>query len=609
MDIESFQSPTANFVPLNTLACVNDSVNFLDLSGGPYPIINWLWDFGDGSLSTTQSPTHFYPTDSVFTVLLTVYDQNGCSDTMSITDVIEVTSPRANFSINNATGCPGTIVTFNDLTIPDTTIVGWYWDFGDGNTSTQPNPTHIYTDSGSYTVSLTVTNLLGCEHTFSAVDTVRMNASPEAAFLTSFNAGCVPFQIGASSISVGNTTITDHRWYRDGQLVSSSQAVPFQFNNSGFYDITLIVTNEFGCMDTTSQTVEAYDKPVVDFTIDDTVGCSSDIFIFTDLTNPVAPASWFWDFGDTTFSTTQNPIHTYNGEGYYTVKLYVTDGNGCTDSMVKPQLVLLRTPQADFAVDYIPNCPPLDADFTAVATSPFGIASYYWDFGDGGNANGNPVTYTYQDTGSYDVKLIVTDSIGCRKEVIKPDVVLVEGIDIPDPAEIHYVSVENDETVRISWAPITDPRFDAYIVYRQDSTGGPYIPIHTTFAQFDTLYVDIGAGTLNTLENSYCYKVVVMNYCGTESRLGIAQEHCTIEVTATPIPDRIVLNWNNYIGWEEIDHYEIHRVESYNPNNTTFLDMVPGFVNAYIDSSTSCFQRVYLSNQGSWNESIGRIME
>ncbi|MCB0856376.1 MAG: PKD domain-containing protein, partial [Bacteroidetes bacterium] len=451
----------------------------------------------------------------------------------------------------------------------------------------QPSPNHVYADSGLFTASLTVTNILGCSHTYS--DTLRMNPRPEAAFLTTFNDGCVPFMVGASSISVGNSTIINHQWYRDGILVSASQAVPFQFDSSGVYNITLIVTNEHGCIDTASQNVQAFDKPVVDFTVDDTIGCSPDIFIFTDLTNPTPPATWFWDFGDSTYSSTQNPIHTFQDDGYYTVKLYVTDGNGCTDSMVKKQYIFLRTPEADFAVDYTPNCPPLVATFTGVATSPYGIASFYWDFGDGGNTFGNPVNYTYLDTGSYDVTLIVTDSIGCKKEVFKEDAVLVEGIDFPDPADIHYVTVENNEAIRIAWAPVMDPRFDAYVVYRRDSVGAPWNPIHVTFAQFDTLYVDLGAGVLNTLEHSYCYKVVVMNYCGTESRLGFAQEHCTVEALATAIPDRIVVTWSNYIGWNEVDHYEIHRVESYNPNNTTFLDLVPGFVNAYIDSSTSCF--------------------
>ncbi|MDX2245624.1 MAG: PKD domain-containing protein [Bacteroidia bacterium] len=588
-NIEVFVSPTANFVPLTTLACVNDPVDFLDLSGGPYPISNWLWNFGDGTLSTTQSPSHVFTTDSLFTVTLTVVDQNGCVDSMTLSDVVKVTAPEANFSLSHVQACPGTAVTFNDLSIPDTTIVSWLWTFGDGYTSTQPSPVHTYTDSGYYSVSLTVTNILGCSHTLNAVDTVRVLPSPEANFLSTFVKGCVPFVMGASSISIGNNTITQYQWYRDGILASQSQSAPFQFNVAGNYDISLVVTNENGCKDTASQIIEAFDKPVVDFLVSDTIGCSPEILIFTDLTNPAPPATWFWDFGDSTFSNTQNPIHTYEDDGYFTVKLTITDGNGCIDSMVKPQLIFLRTPEADFAADYIPNCPPLDATFTAVAVSPYGIASYYWDFGDGGNAYGNPVTYTYVDTGSYDVRLIVTDSVGCKKEVLKPDAVTVQGIDVPDPAEIHFISVENNESVRIVWAPVLDPRFDAYVVYRRDTVGGQYLPIHTTFSQYDTLLVDIGAGVLNTLEHSYCYKVVVRNYCGTESRLGFAQEHCTMEATATPIPDRIVVDWNNYIGWDQVDHYEIHRVASYNPNNTEFLDLVPGFVTAYIDSATSCF--------------------
>ena len=156
--------PTASFIhsgPYLTKQFTDDS------DPGDGDIISWVWDFGDGNISTEQDPVHEYATADTFIVSLTVTDENNLTDTYS-GSVISVeylqTGPSAAFeySIDNYT------VSFTDISSEqtiddvDTTIIiaitSWNWDFGDGNTSTQPNPSNPYSSEGIYNVSLTVTD-------------------------------------------------------------------------------------------------------------------------------------------------------------------------------------------------------------------------------------------------------------------------------------------------------------------------------------------------------------------------------------------------------------------------------------------------------------------
>jgi PKD repeat protein len=141
-------SPTAGLAPL--------TVQFTDLSlGNP---TSWHWDFGDGGTSTDQSPAHTYTEPGTYTVTLTVTNAYG-EDTETKTVYIYAAPPIASFTANVTRGNAPLTVQFTDTSTGD--ITGWSWDFGDGNTSTDQNPTHTYTEPGTYTASLTVSGPTG----------------------------------------------------------------------------------------------------------------------------------------------------------------------------------------------------------------------------------------------------------------------------------------------------------------------------------------------------------------------------------------------------------------------------------------------------------------
>ncbi|MFM1875759.1 MAG: hypothetical protein RL266_1496, partial [Bacteroidota bacterium] len=155
-------SPISNFNL--TEHCDGTAIPFTDASVpfGSSTISQWNWDFGDGNTSTQQHPTHLYSTSGTYSVSLEITSSDGCSVT-STQDITVFENPVADFNFTEA--CEGDITDFWDVsTIGIGTITDAFWDFGDGNTSTLPNPSNPYANLGTYDVTLTVTTSDGCFH-------------------------------------------------------------------------------------------------------------------------------------------------------------------------------------------------------------------------------------------------------------------------------------------------------------------------------------------------------------------------------------------------------------------------------------------------------------
>ena len=161
-----YPKPVSNFSFPNAVCLPSGATQFTDLStvGAGNTITNWLWNFGDGSpTSTQQNPLHNYSGTGPYNVSLTVTTNNGCTDikTEAINSIYA--EPQAAFSWP-AEVCMGSPANFTSTsTAPGSTVTGWSWNFGDGNTSTVQNPSHTYTVTGTYTVTLNVTSAAGCQ--------------------------------------------------------------------------------------------------------------------------------------------------------------------------------------------------------------------------------------------------------------------------------------------------------------------------------------------------------------------------------------------------------------------------------------------------------------
>ncbi|MEO1449191.1 MAG: PKD domain-containing protein, partial [Bacteroidota bacterium] len=154
-------NPVAGFGPSQTRGCFPFAVNFNNSSVNAN---TYLWDFGDGNIGTAANPNHTYQNPGTYTVSLIASD-GLCSDTLVLTNLIEVVGPEAGFAADTLTGCAPFSVTFSDSSTayPGTSITTWQWDFGDGGTGSGPNPTYTYSNAGLYDVTLTVLDDEGCQ--------------------------------------------------------------------------------------------------------------------------------------------------------------------------------------------------------------------------------------------------------------------------------------------------------------------------------------------------------------------------------------------------------------------------------------------------------------
>ncbi|HII92149.1 MAG TPA: PKD domain-containing protein [Methanosarcina sp.] len=309
-------SPTSGKAPLN--------VKFTDTSIGTPK--KWKWDFGDGTTSTSQNPTHKYSKAGKYTVKLTVTNAAG-SNTATKADYIKVvTKPVAAFSVSPTSGRAPLNVKFTDTSTG--TPTKWKWDFGDGSKSFLQNPTHKYSKAGVYTVKLTVTNAAGI-NTATKSKYITVISKPVAAFSASPTSGKSPLDVKFTDKSTGSPT----KWKWDfGDGTSSTKQNPtHKYSKAGKYTVALTVTNAAGINTATKSnyiTVTATSQaPTADFWGWPLSGKAPLKVTFTE-TSKGLPSSWKWDFGDGKYSTEKSPTHTYSAAGTYTVKLTAINAAG-----------------------------------------------------------------------------------------------------------------------------------------------------------------------------------------------------------------------------------------------------------------------------------------
>ncbi len=410
--LNRFLIPTANFTVADE--CVYDVLSFTDNSTGN--ISTWEWDFGDGNTSNQQSPNHQYATAGNYNVQLIVTTVNNCADTLEQT-VEAYPAPSAQFTNTLGNPCFIDSVNFIDISTIDAPgqINAWTWDFGNGNTTNMQHPTHHYTTSGTFDVTLIVSSNQGCTDTI--IQQINSFPAPIASFTV--NADCwYNALVFNDNSSVVNGTITNWEWdFGDGNT-SNQQSPNHQYATAGSYTVQLVVTSNNGCSDTIQQSVETYPQPNVSFIANDT--CVFQQVGFTDLSTiptPYSISNWWWDFGDGNASFQPNPVHSYGADGTYQVELLVASNQGCVDSITIP-ITIHPQPQTAFSV--MDDCLYNAAVFTDQSTMSTGsIVNWEWDFGDGNQSNQPSPTHPYSNANTYNVQLITTSNYGCSDTLVQ----------------------------------------------------------------------------------------------------------------------------------------------------------------------------------------------
>ena len=304
-----------------TEVCSGDSSRFTDSTVSTSKITSWLWHFGDGDSSSVQNPAHLFSTYGLYHVKLKVTSLAGCIDTTSANVRVD-TKPDAAFGIGKIT-CQSSVVNFYDSSITNGATVTYLWDFGNGDTSISKNPAVIYTKAGSYQVHLTVTTIGKCFDSVSK--TIVISPAPIANFGAENICLGSPVQFSDSS-TIASGAISSYSWKFGNGDTSVSQSPVNTYAASGSYSVSLMVTSNAGCEGSITRNVTINPLPISLFT--DSITNTTVKFFPKD----TAYSSYLWLFGDNDSSTAKKPVHIYTNYKIYTVKLTVTDKNGCSDT-------------------------------------------------------------------------------------------------------------------------------------------------------------------------------------------------------------------------------------------------------------------------------------
>lgn len=440
-----FSKPVADFV-FDTV-CPLSSTTFYTASIFPSlqatSQFDYFWDFGNGEFLGDTSESFIFPGSGNFNVQHVVYG-SGCSDTI-IKTVPVYPAPVAGFNVADV--CFQQPSTFtNTSTIASGSITFWNWSLGDGNISNAASTTHLYSDTGSYVVTLITTSDAGCSDTFSSTAIVHFQPVADFAF-SDVCIGNDVFFSNASSLSANE----QYQWLFGDTQQSSSTSPSHTYTNAGSYDVQLIAYTSF-CADTSNRTVIIYPLPVPSFSANDV--CLGDVTVFQNNSsiNTGSINAWNWNLGDGNFSNLQQLTHAYSTHGNYTVQLIATSDFGCVDSFSSP-VTVFPLPDAT----YTSTIACYGENNGAVSLNPFGSVSPYtvnWSNGDIGYNLSNASAAVYGFT--------VTDANNCTfassatvQQQPYPVILTVDDtieIDLGESATIH-VSGNYDPYLTYQWTP------------------------------------------------------------------------------------------------------------------------------------------------------------
>lgn len=276
-------------------------------------------------------------------------------------------------------------------------VTKWLWDFGDGNTSVEQNPNHLYVNPGVYTVSLTATNPSGSDtevmsSLITAVSDTVIPGAPVTSFTASPVTGTSPLTVAFTDTS--SNTPTSWVWNFGDNTSSNIQNPTHTYSTPGDYTVVLTTSNAINSNTLmkvkfikVSSNIVAVTPPIAAFThasLGVTNAGRQESFSNTSSN----ATSYLWDFGDGFTSTETNPLHSYTSIGNFTVVLVATNNvngqilkNSANATVQVTQVVPTPPPVASFTTSSVSGITPLVVVFTDTSTG--NPTAWLWDFGDG----------------------------------------------------------------------------------------------------------------------------------------------------------------------------------------------------------------------------------
>ena len=453
--IDTIQKPNALFMTDKHEGCLPLTVQFSDSSTSFSNIISYEWVFGDGN-SFSGGPgddvcTHTYTNAGVYNAYLIITCERGCVDTsyMQTIYVGDVTNPA--FSISQTNVCPNEEVIFTDASSPADSIDAWHYTADNGimsHCSGDNSPTwNFHSKTGTYDITLTTCHN-GCCTSTTVADAITVKGP--ICKIDKYYMECnAPYDY---TFDAHLDDADSWQWdFGDGTILSGltnpdDTIVNHTYTNTGDYNVVLTAYNSGNSCSPYTDTLKVYVRDIkAKITVPDTNLCIHNGYYFLgNLSEDVYKTKnrgYYWEFGDNTpgqRTHIDSIQHTYTDTGVYELRLIVRDINMCTDT----DYINIYTygVYAGFVVDSLYGCKPeFGVNFTDTSLCDYGDSIYhwYWDFGDNTaiDTTKNPHhDFVYDDYHSYRiVKMIVTDSIGCKDSLTKRIT-----FSIPDPRFMYF---------------------------------------------------------------------------------------------------------------------------------------------------------------------------
>ena len=363
-----------------------------------------MWSDNSSSSSLEINTTGFYR--------VTTTNINGCVAKDTIHVSISGLAPNAQFASQNV--CLGSNSFFADQstsTSPDV-IELWQWDFGDGNVSSDQNPTYVYSNIGVYDVQLYIETNVGCGAFANA--SVEVFENPVAGFTVAGFCSLDNIKFTDAS-SNGGATIDNWSWDfgqpSSGSGNSSDLASPTKtFNEKGIFTVRLTVEDENSCTSFIQKNLDVKASPQTSFSFSDTcAGLTVKLLNETTIQSPAVVTNYLWTFGDGNISLQSNPSKSYSTFGKYEAILKATSNEGCIFSDTN-EIEVFPIPVASMEIG--PVCKSAITEFIDNSTIAEGsIASSKWYINLNDSIMGTPASYVFNDFGQQQVVLKTTASL------------------------------------------------------------------------------------------------------------------------------------------------------------------------------------------------------
>ena len=406
--------PTAFFRSIIPSACLNASVTFLDssLTDGAHAIQQWKWRWGDGTTQSFSAPPffHAYNLPGNYAVSLIVTDTKGCTDSIQNPNSIIISKPTADF-FGDTLSCNAAPVNFYNASSGNGLV--YTWDFGDGSSSNEQNPVHLYPIDGTYSISLTIKDIYGCSNTILKTNYVRI-ANAKANFSLSDSVSTCPPLV----VNFTNTSTNYNKWnwnFGDGTTSSADNPSHF-YSTAGIFNAVLTVTGPGGCTSQITRQVKVA-GPSGSLSYNNLAGCKPLQVNFKASTGK--NTSFVWDFNDGNTVPTPDSIisHVYTTPGKYLPKIILIDAGGCRVPVTGNDTIKVYGVILSFTHTSTLLCDSGTVQFTSAGMNNDLIVNYLWDFGDGATSTEENPLHGYNQPGTYNTSLSIITQRGCKDTV------------------------------------------------------------------------------------------------------------------------------------------------------------------------------------------------